>query len=31
LAKTRPRFRQTLLSIERHESTVEVLKEHWGK
>jgi GST-like protein len=31
LAKTRPRFRKTLLSIEEHESAVEVFKEHWGK
>ena len=31
MAKTRPRFRQTLLSIEKHKSAVEVFKDHWGK
>jgi GST-like protein len=30
LAKTRPHFRQTLLNIEKHESAVEVFKEHWS-
>jgi len=31
MAKTRPHFRQVLLNIEKHESAVEVFKEHWGK
>ena len=31
LAKTRPGFRQTLLSIEKHESAMDVFKEHWSK
>lgn len=31
LAKRRPHFRQMLLNIEKHESAVEVFKEHWGR